>query len=256
MASVDEQAAYIRYAPKYNKLGNKNGVLGFHGHNADSTQLAPSTMGMPLLVQGVADNGSVVHCPDLSVGAGASSFPAPAITTAIGNAITALQSYLGNANKVNILAWSAGAADFIAAALADSVNVGSKVAKAYLVNPVVDMDWAYALGGYVPAYSTGGVTPPGGWVAELDTLWGGNYNTNVTAPYRIRDQAVAYAALGIETIMSSASDDATLPPAAAGWWVGVANSPNVVLRSPAPIGGHSLGIPTAKEVYNFLNKLT
>lgn len=255
MASVDEQVAYIRYAPKYNKLGTRNGVLGFHGHNADSTQLAPATAGVPLLIQSVADNGSVVHCPDLTVGAGSSSWPAPAITTAIGNAITALQNYLGNANKVNIIAWSAGAGDFIAAAIADNANVASKVAKAYFINPVVDMDWVYGLAGYVPAYATGGVTPAAGWVAELDTLWGGNYNTNVTAPYRLRDQAAAYAALGISTIISSASDDATLPPAAAAWWAGQANSPKIVMRSPAPTGGHSLGIPTSKEVSKYLNSL-
>lgn len=246
----------LTHRPRYKSTGVLGGVLAVPGHNANATQYAQSSAGVPVHLLALADEGFVVHAMNPTVAASnTSSFASPAVTSAIGTAITTLKGLCGSPSTVALYGWSGGAADIIAAVIADS-SIASQVSRIWMSNPSVDLDWAYALSGYTPAYSTGGVTPQAGWATELDTVWSGNYNSNVTAPYRLRNQATAYAALNIPTKVCQASDDATLPPAAAPWWVGQAAASHVTSCSPQPTGGHSLGVAPAADVVAFLRGWT
>lgn len=201
----------------------------FHGLNGSAAQA----------VQGFTWGKSITELARCGFGLIATdmpNWPSSASRTRIDNLWTYYQTLADAGAWWHVLAHSDGGAQFLDWVV--QTGNAAKCHRAWLVNPVTDPRWAYALAGYTPAYSTGGVTPDSGWPADMDSQFAGNWAANSTG-YRINDNAAAYRSLGVRTLLDQASDDATLPPAAAGWFVGQVNDAGITSRSPQRTGGHN-----------------
>ena len=240
---------------KHSRTGPGAGALGTivacHGYNASSRQwMQYATSGAPTIpIEAglLADQGFNVYAYDFKVGAGGTtSIPSPATTTALSQAISDARSDSGDAT-VSLLGWSGGGGIILAGLCADS-SLPAQVDRVVWNNPLLDNDFAYGLS---TPYSTA-VTPAAVWETDLDNLWSGNYNANVTTPYRLKNAYTSYKNLNIRTYISGALDDSVLPPELVPWWVGQAGNPaHFILRQPVA-GGHTFGVPNLDEVIDFM----
>lgn len=253
MARTDVGATYLvhrqsRGAPP--AAGSSLGPIVFnHGYNATRYQ-AQQGWSFGDHPNRLADEGFTIVAADNTVGGGgATSLPCPAVSTNLDAAVDYALSLTGAA-KCALCGWSGGGGDSIAYVLSSPARA-AKISRIGLFNPLTDLDWAAALAGYVPAYSTVGVTPSPGWKTGLDAAYSPSYAAGVTAPYRLHDQGPAFAALGIPTVMWVAQSDTTLPPPAAAAFVAAANAPHVTLRP--TVGGHGNlpSVPTTESVSFF-----
>jgi hypothetical protein len=236
----------LLHLPRWSDGAGLRGVMVFHGVDAQSTQAAQGySFGSHPNV--LADAGYAVMAVDLS---NPYSWPSPAVMTIIDNAYTNLISVVGGVagtTKVGIMAWSCGGAD----ALNWIKRNATKVSKAWLFNPLTDMDYAHSTAGYTPAYGSS-LPNNATWTSEIDTMFSNNYAVNAVG-YKIRDEYSSWAGLNIPIVASQASSDTTVPPAATTAFVNGVNDANVTLRSYA--GGHSNlpTIPTSDTLAFFTN---
>lgn len=211
--------------------GTEKAIIAIHGHGGDATQFDMLTAYQGRHTEALADAGYVV----LSIDAGG--------PTTFGNdaamaAITAAYNWLTGAGKarpgkIGVVGWSMGGCN----ALNWVKRNPAKVAAVQCWTPLTDLDFFHGTAGYTPAYSPGSVAP-GGYAAEIDAAYGGNYAVNA-AGHKIRDEYASWRGLGIPIKVFTAVDDAVIPVGQSrdGFVAGVADA-NVTFRSVAS-GGHT-----------------
>lgn len=247
---------YPRSVPSYNTMlhlptwnGTGQGLRGIvvpHGHGGDATQ-ASQGRSFWTHPSALADAGFAV----MSVDMGGASWMANSAMDAITAAYNDLMGLGCTGRKIGFMPWSMGCGS----ALVWAKQNPTKVAAMWLWSPVTDLDWIHATAGYTPAYSTGGITPAGGWPAEVDTAYGGNYAANAPG-HKIRDEYATWANL-CPIVVAHATDDPVLPIGASQAFVAGAASPFVTMRTPATTGGHQgaiLQVPSSEVVTFFRDR--
>lgn len=204
------------------------------GHNGDAFGFGPQSSGFGYeMVRALAQAGFA--CFSIDAG-GPTSWSGPAAQTAMGNAVTrALALYGGT--RVGLFGFSMAGAT----CLNYLKRNPTKVAGAWLADPVTDLDYVHNTAGYTPAYTTApaGATAPAGWAAEAEAAFSTNAAgwSAATAGWRIRDDTTSYRGL-CPIRISHASDDATLSYAGSQKFVADVADANVTLRGGSLTGDH------------------
>jgi len=215
-------------------------IIGLHGHGGNALQFMPGGT-IPNFPAALVEAGYIF----LSIDTGPTSWATDAAMNVITDAANWAASKV-KTGKLGLMGYSmngAGALNWLK-------RNPTKVACAWLWNPLLDLDWAHSTAGYTPPEG-GTVANVSGWTTELDAAYGGNFAVNAVG-HKIMSDLSSYR-LGIPIKVSAASDDATIPISHARYFVAQVNDPLVTQRLPEPIGGHVLGtrgVPT-QEVVDF-----
>lgn len=215
-------------------------IIALHGHGGGAVQYQPGGV-IPAVAEALANAGYIF----LSIDTGSASWASDAAMTAITDAVNWVASKV-KVGKIGVMGYSMnglGALNWIK-------RNPTKVAAAWLWNPLLDLDWARSTVGYSPPEG-GASANVAGWTTEIDAAYGNDYATNGPG-HKVMDEPASYR-LGIPIKVSSSSDDATVPIAQARYWLAQVNDPLVTQRLPEPTGGHVNGIhavPT-DEVISF-----
>lgn len=185
-------------------------------------------------IQYLADKGFGLLAPSMP------NWPSSASRTLLDNIWTYYQTLPDKYAKINVLATSDGAGQFL-----DALPLTpTRYDRAWLDNPLTDPKWAYSYGAATGHYYDGSTIPytdtssqPSWFPSDMNTNFAGNWPANSTG-YRINNNYAAYRGLGVRTMIDQASDDAVLPPAASPWFAAQVADSNMTVRSPSRTGGH------------------
>lgn len=226
--------------------GTRKGLIICHGHNATATQFEQDSQAQSIFVKAAADAGMIVLSIDA---AGQQAFGNSAVMTAITNAYNWLTGAGGAATgKVGLMGWSMGGLSVLNWIKRNAAKCGP----AWLWTPVSDLDFFHNAG-YSAPYSTGytnttysgsaGNVAPGGFAAEIDTAYGGNYAAN-SVGFRVHDEYASWAGIGVPIKVCAPPDDNVIPMAMNQAFVTGVNDPNVTFLQAAQ-GSHT-------QLFNFI----
>lgn len=185
-------------------------VIQIHGRGGTATGWGPTDAGNSFEhARLLAETGRyAVYAIDA---AGLATWSDPAAITAIDNAVTHALATFGSGTKVGLMGASMGSG----ATLNYIKAHPTRVCGAQLWCPSTDLDWAYSLSGYTPAY--GSALPNNAtWTADITTDYGitggnpGNYTTQA-AGHRIRDEYATWRNFPLQVLQ--ADNDSVIPTA-------------------------------------------
>lgn len=226
------EAHLLTTSERARRDGSEWAVIAIHGHGGDATQFETLTAYQGAHVDALANAGLLVYSIDAG---GIHTWSNDTAMSAISSAyswITDPAKGGAKAGKVGIMGWSMGGGN----SLNWIKRNAAKVARAWLWVPESDLDFFHGTPGYTPSYATGGIAL-GGYAAEIDAAYGGNYAANAPG-HKIRDEYASWNGLGVPITIAHAVDDGTIPIAQnRDAFVPGVNDPNVTFRS-VPGGGH------------------
>jgi alpha-beta hydrolase superfamily lysophospholipase len=246
LSTANEKELVIRQR-MYQASGSARGIILLHGHGADAMTWQVGT-GIGDFAQSLAAAGFLIQSIDAG---GPSAWSNSSSMTAITNAYNRLVGSLGAASgKVGIMGWSMGGLAGLNWMKRNPTLVGG----AWLWAPCTDLDWAHRTSGYTPAYSY--FTAGSSYQAEIDTAYGGNYNTNAIG-YKVYDEPASWRAV-CPIKIAHATDDTTVPYAQSSSFVANVNDALVSMRSPDVTGGHTglFNNVETSEVVSFFESAT
>lgn len=210
--------------------GTSRIIIALHGHgtpgqdasNPLQFQQGPGFAGLQAMALG--RTGRYIVCAIQA--SGSTNWSKPSVMANIDAAVTAMRTRGGKTGKYGLIGYSMGGLGAFNKLKRDSANIAAVLAWA----PAIDLDYIRGTAGHVP--NSGNAT----WQAEVDAAFG---SYAASAGYRVWDEPASFRNLGVPARIIHATNDEVIPYSISSDFVAAVNDPNITLRQPDILGGHT-----------------